>query len=71
MTAVEYRQQIKDSLNQLSDEELRLVANFISSLVQKESQQENSLLRQTQTWQGEDFEECLQAVYQTRSRIQT
>lgn len=71
MTAVEYRQQIKDSLNQLSDEELRLVANFISSLVQKESPQENSLLRQTQTWEGEDFEECLQAVYQTRSRIQT
>lgn len=71
MSAAEYRQQIEDSLNQLSDEELRLVAKFIASLAQKESQQESSLLSQSQTWEGEDFEDCLQTLYQTRSQIQT
>lgn len=71
MSALEYREKIEESLDQLSNEELRLVAEFISSLAQKENQQENSLLSQTNTWKGEDFEDCLQAVYQTRSQIQS
>jgi hypothetical protein len=28
-----------------------------------------SLLRQAGTWQGDDFEDCLQAVYKNRSQI--
>lgn len=29
-----------------------------------------SLLRHKRTWEGDDFEECLQAVYENRSQIE-
>ncbi|MET0030759.1 MAG: hypothetical protein ABWU14_04625 [Limnospira maxima] len=30
----------------------------------------NSLLSHTETWEGDDFEECLENVCETRSQIQ-
>ena len=29
-----------------------------------------SLLRHTGTWKGDDFEECLQSVYENRSQVE-
>ena len=81
MNSFQLRQTINQYLDQLSSDRLRLVADFISFLVQKEqapsspndevsSSGSNSLLDNTETWAGDDFESCLQTVYETRSQIQ-
>ncbi|NEP19662.1 MAG: hypothetical protein F6J97_22690 [Leptolyngbya sp. SIO4C1] len=84
MNTLQLRQTINRYLDQLSSDRLRLVADFISFLVQKEHQEHpqsidttsdfrpagDSLLSHTETWEGDDFEECLQTVYETRSQIQ-
>lgn len=83
MNTLQLRQTINQYLDQLSGDRLRLAADFLSFLVQKESRShpqldtlENfrpasqSLLSHTETWEGDDFEECLQTVYETRSQIQ-
>ncbi|MCM1982072.1 hypothetical protein [Lyngbya confervoides] len=86
MNTTQLRQIIDHYLDQLSSDRLRLVVDFISFLVQKEHREQpntndedtndyrppnrGSLLRHTMTWQGDDFEDCLQTVYETRSQIQ-
>lgn len=84
MDAAQLRQTIQQQLEQLSSDRLRTVADFISFLNQREAnekaeQQPNasnfrpptqSLLNQTQTWVGDDFEDCLETVYQSRSPLQ-
>lgn len=85
MNTLQLRQTINQYLDQLSSDRLRLVADFISFLVQKEQRSQSqpidasedfrpasqSLLSHTETWAGDDFEECLQTVYKTRSQIQS
>ncbi|MEO0350548.1 MAG: hypothetical protein AAF282_10935 [Cyanobacteria bacterium P01_A01_bin.15] len=81
MNAIQLRQTINQYLDQLSGERLRLVADFINFLVQQERQgqpsdddfrpaENSSLLENTDIWAGDDFEDCLQTVYETRSQIQ-
>jgi hypothetical protein len=89
MDTTQLRQEINHQLDQLSSDRLRLVADFIGYLAQKEQHERNtsapsdtqppnnyrpsaggSLLNHTETWAGEDFEECLQTVYETRSQLQ-
>ncbi|MEM9009088.1 MAG: hypothetical protein AAGE59_36980 [Cyanobacteria bacterium P01_F01_bin.86] len=81
MNAIQLRQTINQYLDQLSSERLRLVADFINFLVHQERQEQpsdddfrpatnSSLLETTETWAGDDFEDCLQTVYETRSQIQ-
>ncbi|MBX2862537.1 MAG: hypothetical protein KTR27_03210 [Leptolyngbyaceae cyanobacterium MAG.088] len=82
MNAIQLRQTINQYLDQLSGERLRLVADFINFLVHQEQQEppsddddfrpaaNDSLLENTETWAGDDFEDCLQTVYETRSQIQ-
>jgi len=83
MSASETRQTINQYLDQLSSESLSLVADFIIFLAQQEQKEkptldiegqpqptQGSLLSHTETWEGDDFEECLQTVYETRSQIQ-
>ncbi|PSO50214.1 MAG: hypothetical protein BRC33_03760 [Cyanobacteria bacterium SW_9_44_58] len=83
MDVSELRQTINRYLNQLSSDRLRLVADFITFLAQQEHREQNSsvdaesesisaqgsLLSHTETWQGDDFEQCLQTVYETRSML--
>jgi hypothetical protein len=87
MNTAQLRQQINHQLDQLSSDRLRLVADFIGYLAQKEQHQNTvssgtqpatnyrpssgkPLLSHTETWAGDDFEKCLQAVYETRSQLQ-
>lgn len=84
MNTLKLRQTINQYLDQLSSDRLRLVADFISFLVQKEYSSppqptdtpedfrpaSQSLLSHTETWAGDDFEDCLQTAYETRSQIQ-
>ena len=84
------RQEINHQLDQLSGDRLRLVADFIGYLAQKEEHERStsstadtqpptnyrppsgkSLLSYTETWAGDDFEECLQIVQETRSQLQS
>ena len=83
METIQIRQTINHYLNQLSSDRLRLVADFLSFLVHTEHEEQTeasdtsdfrppsggSLLSHTETWEGSDFEECLETVYQTRSPI--
>jgi hypothetical protein len=47
---------------------------FLKTRLQAESSLRHgsgrSFLRHARKWQGDDFEECLQSVYDTRSKIQ-
>lgn len=83
MTPTQLRQTINQYLDQLSGERLRLVADFVNFLAQQERQArsafndsdvrppaDSALLSNTVTWAGNDFEECLETVYETRSQIQ-
>jgi hypothetical protein len=83
MDVSELRQAINRYLDQLSSDRLRLVADFITFLAQQEHREQNSsvdaenesisaqdsLLSHTETWEGDDFEQCLQTVYETRSML--
>ena len=78
------RHTINYYLDQLSADRLHLVADFLNFLVHTEPQAlpqatENtdfrppsgsSLLSHIEIWEGDDFEECLENVYETRSQIQ-
>lgn len=84
MNSIQLRQAINQSLDQLSGDRLRLVADFLNFLVHTEHQEQTetadtsdfrppsggSLLSHTETWEGSDFEECLETVYETRSQLQ-
>lgn len=77
MSVSSFREKIEENLSKLSSERLRLAADFITFLAEQETQEESqsdtvkgSLLSHTETWEGDDFEDCLQAVYETRSQIQ-
>jgi hypothetical protein len=80
MTITEVRQKLQQQIEQLPSEQLALVLQFLESLpVQTSTEQDPSseepalagstvadLLKFAGTWQGDDFEDCLQAVYDDR-----
>ncbi len=84
MNSTQLRQTINHYLDRLSSDRLRLVADFLNLLVRTEHPEQTlvsetpdfrpstggSLLSHTETWVGEDFDECLETVYETRSQIQ-
>lgn len=82
MTNPQLRQTINHYLDRLSTDHLRLVADFLNFLVHTEHQGQTlgtqdfqppaggSLLSHTETWAGDDFEDCLETVHQTRSQLQ-
>jgi len=84
MNNIQLRQTINHYLDQLSSDHPWLVADFLSFLVHTEHQEQapiletsdsrpltgGSLLSHTETWAGDDFEECLETVYETRSQLQ-
>lgn len=77
------KEQLMQEIESMPEELLAEVLNFASSIqVKREKPQAfaelpakltyrpasgRSILRHAGTWQGDDFEECLQMVYDTRS----
>ncbi len=85
MTYPELRQKIEQQLAQLPPDQLFLVSDFLDSLQNKESTSDRvlrrlppikrgskavDLLKFAGTWQGNDLEECLHFVHETRSKAQ-
>lgn len=85
MSYLELRQKIEQQLAQLPPEQLSLVSEFLDSLQDKGSISHRPLRRLSPikreskavdllefagTWQGDDLEECLRFVYETRSKAQ-
>lgn len=84
MIALEMREELHQRIDQLSPEQLVLLADFVEFLQFKQfkSVAPNALLQAGEpvltgstiedllqfagTWHGNDFEECLQGVYDTR-----
>jgi hypothetical protein len=84
MTALEMREELHQRIDQLSPEQLALLADFLEFLQFKHFKSVaptalvqagepvvtgstiEDLLQFAGTWQGDDFEECLQEVYDTR-----
>lgn len=84
MTALKMREELHQRIDQLSPEQLALLADFLEFLQFKQFKSVAStspvqagepvltgstiedLLQFAGTWQGDDFEECLQWVYDTR-----
>lgn len=83
MNTSQLRHAINHYLDQLSADRLRLVADLLNFLVHTEPQAQpqapentdfrppsgSSLLSHTETWEGDNFEECLENVYETRSQF--
>ncbi len=85
MTYPELRQKIEQQLAQLPSEQLSLVSNFLDSLTNKShisqrplrrlapikrGTKAGDLLKFAGTWQGNDLEECLRSVKESRSKAQ-
>lgn len=82
MNIIELRQQIEKNLSEISPDNLKIIAEFVEFIKGK---QENikptqeattykpasgrSLLRHAGTWVGDDLEDCLQLVYETRGKV--
>ena len=85
MTYPELRQKIEQQLAQLPPEQLSLVSDFLDSLQTKSTMSQRplrrlapikrgtkagELLKFAGTWQGNDLEDCLRLVKETRSKAQ-
>jgi len=85
MSDLELRQKIEQQLAQLPPDQLSLVSNFLDSLQDTRSMSHRKLRRLSpikrgnkavdllefaDTWQGDDLEECLRFVHETRSKAQ-
>ncbi len=85
MNGSELRQKIETQLDKLTPERLKLVSNFLDSIETVEPNNSTSLrklapikrgkkaqdlLKHTGKWQGEDIEECLNDVRETRSEAE-
>jgi hypothetical protein len=85
MSYPELRQKIEQQLAQLPPDQLSLVSDFLDSLQGKSTISQRplrrlapvkrktkagDLLKFAGTWQGDDLEDCLRLVYETRSKAQ-
>ena len=85
MNVTQLRQKIDSQLNTLSPKWLLIISNFIDSIqaltirddqsaanqnVIKRSKKAKDILKHTNTWQGDDLEECLHFVQKNRSESQ-
>jgi len=80
MNNLDLRQQISQELSTISPDNLRIIAEFVQFLKQK--QQTNlsepinykpalgrSILRHGGKWEGDDLEDCLKLMYKTRGKV--
>jgi hypothetical protein len=65
------KQELLNTIENAPDEAIVQTLGFLKSLLKEasapRSDSEPSTLRQVSKWQGDDFEECLQFVYDSRS----
>ena len=83
MNTFELRQQIERSLSEISPDNLKVIAEFVEFIKQRqEAIQPNSsgtiaykpasgrsILRHAGAWVGDDLEDCLRLVYETRGKV--
>ena len=82
MNTIELRQQIEQNLSEISPDNLKIIAEFVEFLKDKQERIQltsksitykpasgRSLLRHAGTWVGDDLEDCLQLVYLTRGKV--
>ncbi|MDJ0846543.1 hypothetical protein [Crocosphaera sp.] len=80
MNNLELQQQINKELSKISPENLKIIAEFVQFIKDKQevnlSQPTNyrpasgrSILRHGDTWKGDDLEQCLQLMYETRGKV--
>lgn len=80
MNTIELRQKIEDNLLKISAENLKVIDEFVEFL--KEKEQTNlgktinyreasgrSILDHAGKWEGDDLEECLELMYETRGKV--
>ena len=85
MNTSELRKKIETQLDKLTPERLELVSNFLDSIQTpkptdssslrklapiKRGNKAQDLLKHTGKWQGEDIQECLNDVRETRSEAE-
>jgi hypothetical protein len=84
MNPSQLRQTIQQQIAQLPSSYLQIFIDFLNLLLQKESPtpphppattdfrppSHSSLLSHTESWEGDDFESCLETVIETRSQLQ-
>jgi hypothetical protein len=80
MNTIELRQKIEQNLAEISPENLKIVAEFVEFMKNKElinsaeiinykPASGRSILRHAGKWVGDDLEECLEMVYETRGKV--
>jgi hypothetical protein len=80
MTNIDLQQQITKDLSTISPNNLKILAEFIQFLKQKQetnlSEPINyrpasgrSILRHAGKWEGDDLEECLELMHKTRGKL--
>lgn len=80
MNPTKLREKIYQNLSEISPENLKIVAEFIEFIKQKQEEKSSetinyrpasgrSILRHAGKWVGEDLEDCLQSVYETRGKV--
>ena len=80
MNNLELQQKINQELSKISSDNLKVIAEFVQFIKEKQevnlSQPTNyrpasgrSILRHGDTWKGDDLEECLQLMYETRGKV--
>lgn len=85
MTYLELHQKIEQQISQLPLEQLSLVSDFLDSIQEKSTvnqrplrrispikrgKKAGDLLHYAGTWHGDDLEDCLRLVEETRSQTQ-
>ena len=80
MNSLDLQQQINQDLSEINPDNLKIIAEFVQFIKHKQksisSQQinyrpssGNSILRHQGKWVGDDLEDCLQLVYETRGKV--
>ena len=78
MDNLELRQQIEQDLAAITTDNLEIIAEFIKFIKDRQElhpessyrpASSHSFLRHAGTWVGDDLEDCIQVVYETRGKI--
>ena len=80
MNTNELRIQIENDLSQISANNLQVIAEFVEFIKKKQETtqisstvykpaSERSILRHAGTWVGDDLEDCLQLMLETRGKL--
>ena len=82
MNTIQLREQIEETLLEISPENLKIIAEFVEFVKDKQAKNQSSLeainykpasgrsiLRHAGTSVGDDLEDCLKLLYETRGKI--